>query len=70
MCIFFQSLTSRESVKEQFAWRHYYWYLTDEGIAYLREQLNLPPEIVPSTIKSKPREARGGVGERIPRGPG
>ena len=63
-----KSLASRELVKEQFAWRHYYWYLTDDGITYLREQLNLPPEIVPATIKSKPREVRPGL-ERIPRGP-
>ena len=26
------SLKSRGYVKEQFAWRHYYWYLTNEGI--------------------------------------
>lgn len=27
-----QSFKSKEFVKEQFAWRHYYWYLTNEGI--------------------------------------
>ncbi|CAB3408648.1 unnamed protein product [Caenorhabditis bovis] len=53
-----KSLASRELVKEQFAWRHYYWYLTDEGITYLREYLALPVEIVPQTIKQKPREVR------------
>ena len=26
-----QSLTSRGLVKQQFAWRHYYWVLTNEG---------------------------------------
>ena len=46
-----QSLTSRGYVKERFAWRHYYWYLTNEGIQYLREYLHLPPEIVPATLK-------------------
>ncbi|KYO41750.1 40S ribosomal protein S10 [Alligator mississippiensis] len=30
-----QSLKSRGYVKEQFAWRHFYWYLTNEGIQYL-----------------------------------
>ena len=45
------SLKSRGYVKEQFAWRHYYWYLTNEGIQYLRDYLHLPPEIVPSTLK-------------------
>ena len=37
------SLKSRGYVKEQFAWRHYYWYLTNEGIGYLRNYLHLPP---------------------------
>lgn len=46
-----QSLKSRNYVKEQFAWRHYYWYLTNEGIQYLRDYLHLPPEIVPPTLK-------------------
>jgi small subunit ribosomal protein S10e len=54
------SLKSRGYVKEQFAWRHYYWYLTNEGIVYLRNYLHLPPEIVPSTLKrsSRPEDAR------------
>ncbi|RNA03005.1 40S ribosomal S10b [Brachionus plicatilis] len=54
-----QSLNSRGYVTERFAWQHYYWYLTNEGIQYLREYLHLPPEIVPSTLKkpTKP-EAR------------
>uniref|UniRef100_A0A914X9A8 Plectin/S10 N-terminal domain-containing protein n=1 Tax=Plectus sambesii TaxID=2011161 RepID=A0A914X9A8_9BILA len=54
-----KSLTSREYCKEQFAWRHHYWYLTNEGINYLRDYLHLPQEIVPATVKQKPRgEAR------------
>merc|ERR1712235_177128 len=53
------SLKSRGYVTEQFAWRHYYWYLTNEGIQYLRDYLHLPPEIVPSTLKRQaPRETR------------
>ena len=62
-----QSLKSRGYVKEQFAWRHYYWYLTNEGIQYLRDYLHLPPEIVPSTLKRQMRpDARpgGDRGER------
>ena len=50
-----QSLRSRGYVKEQFAWRHFYWYLTNEGIEYLRRYLHLPPEIVPSTLKRQTR---------------
>eukprot|EP01006_Ploeotia_vitrea_P031315 TRINITY_DN63632_c3_g1_i1.p1 TRINITY_DN63632_c3_g1~~TRINITY_DN63632_c3_g1_i1.p1 ORF type:complete len:160 (-),score=24.72 TRINITY_DN63632_c3_g1_i1:373-816(-) len=48
-----QSMTARELVKEQFAWRHYYWYLTNEGIQYLRDYLHLPSSIVPATLKAK-----------------
>merc|ERR1712072_1055336 len=51
------SLKSRGYVKEQFAWRYYYWYLTNEGIQYLRDFLHLPAEIVPSTLKRQMREA-------------
>ncbi|EEC20437.1 40S ribosomal protein S10 [Ixodes scapularis] len=51
-----QSLRSRGYVKEQFAWRHYYWYLTNEGIQYLRDFLHLPPEIVPATLKKQSRQ--------------
>lgn len=60
-----QSLKSRGYVKEQFAWRHFYWYLTNEGIQYLRDFLHLPPEIVPPTLKrqvktdsARPRTAK------------
>ncbi|XP_071831323.1 small ribosomal subunit protein eS10-like [Apostichopus japonicus] len=62
-----QSLKSRGYVKEQFAWRHYYWYLTNEGIQYLRETLNLPPEIVPTTLK---RQARPETTRPRPKGQG
>merc|ERR1712116_43366 len=50
-----QSLKSRGYVRENFAWRHYYWYLTNEGIQYLRDYLHLPPEIVPATLKRQAR---------------
>lgn len=45
------SLKSRGYVKETFAWRHFYWYLTNEGIVYLRDFLRLPPEIVPASLQ-------------------
>lgn len=45
------SLKSKGCVKETFAWRHFYWYLTNEGIVYLREYLHLPPEIVPASLQ-------------------
>lgn len=46
-----QSLTSRGYVKTQFAWQHYYYTLTNEGIEYLKEYLHLPSEIVPAMFK-------------------
>lgn len=62
------SLKSRDFVKETFNWNHFYWYLTDEGIEYLREYLHLPPGIVPNTLKKAParpaRAEEGGRGER------
>merc|ERR1712110_436788 len=67
------SLKSRGYVTESFSWQWYYWYLTNEGIAYLREYLHLPAEIVPATLKQSRRPAsRGGRedGERGGKGEG
>merc|ERR1712002_959207 len=66
-----QSLKSRGYVRENFAWRHYYWYLTNEGIQYLRDFLHLPPEIVPATLRkaTKPSESRS-FSQRDQRGGG
>eukprot|EP00941_MAST-03F_sp_MAST-3F-sp1_P000897 g897.t1 len=47
------SLKSRGYVRETFNWQWFYWYLTDEGIEYLREYLHLPAEIVPATLKKQ-----------------
>ncbi|ELW64082.1 40S ribosomal protein S10 [Tupaia chinensis] len=38
-----QSLKSQDCMKEQFAWRHFYWYLTNEGIQYLCNYHHLHP---------------------------
>ena len=74
-----QSLKSRGFVKETFSWQWYYWYLTNEGINFLREYLHLAEEVVPSTMKkarlpSRPssfrgsdRGDRGDRGDRPPR---
>merc|ERR1711898_38122 len=56
------SLKSRGFVTEKFSWQWYYWYLTNEGIEYLREYLHLPAEIVPATLKKTSRPAARGVG--------
>lgn len=54
-----QSFKSKEYVRETFAWMHYYWYLTNEGIEFLRGYLNLPSEIVPATLKKQAKPAGG-----------
>lgn len=72
-----QSLTSKGFVKTQFSWQWYYYTITDEGLAYLREWLHLPAEIVPITHTKPARPAgrpagygagREGGAYRAPRG--
>jgi len=70
-----QSLKSRGYVTENFSWQWYYWYLTNEGIEYLREFLHLPADVVPNTLKktarppsSRPSGDRPERGERGERG--
>lgn len=57
-----QSMKSRGYVKEQFAWRHYYWYLTNEGIQYLRDYLHLPSQTLPETLRKVDPGKRAGGG--------
>lgn len=67
-----KSLKSREYVRETFSWQYYYYYLTDEGIEYLRSFLNLPSTVKPTTLNPPPRpQARAALrGDRPPRGGG
>ncbi|KAG7263278.1 hypothetical protein CRUP_028186 [Coryphaenoides rupestris] len=58
------SLKSRGYVKETFTWRHFYWYLSNEGIVYLRDYLHLPAEIVPASLQ---RVKRSGATLPVPR---
>ncbi|KAJ7428609.1 40S ribosomal protein S10 [Pitangus sulphuratus] len=51
------SLHSRGLVRQTAAWRHLYWYLTDAGIAHLRQYLRLPPDVVPRSLQRIPRPA-------------
>ncbi|XP_068179661.1 plectin-like isoform X2 [Antennarius striatus] len=51
------SLKSKGYVKETFAWRHFYWYLTNEGIVYLRDYLHLPAEIIPASLQRVRKQA-------------
>ncbi|XP_048538221.1 uncharacterized protein LOC125517045 [Triticum urartu] len=43
-----QSFKSKEYVRETFSWQHYYWYLANDDIEFLRTFLNLSSEIVPN----------------------
>lgn len=45
------SLKSKGYVRETFAWKHAYYYLTNEGTVYLRNYLHLPPEIMPAPLQ-------------------
>lgn len=52
------SLKSKGYVRKTFAWKHAYYYLTNDGIAYLRDYLHLPPEIMPATLRHPASSAR------------
>lgn len=61
-----QSLTSKGYVKTQFSWQYYYYTLTDEGVEFLRSELNIPEGILPLTrLKGAPAERP----QRASRGP-
>lgn len=53
-----KSLKSKGHVRETFSWQYYYYYLTDEGIEYLRSFLNLPSNIKPTTLNPPVRQNR------------
>lgn len=53
------SLKSRGYVAEQFSWQHYYYFLTDEGILFLRSYLHLPETVVPLTIAKATARSAG-----------
>lgn len=65
-----KSLKSRGYVTEEFNWQFHYYYLTDEGILFLRNYLHMPESVVPATIaKATTRQARPerAEGDRRPR---
>jgi len=50
-----KSLCSRNYVSEKFNWQWHYYFLTNEGIDYLRDVLHLPATVFPSTLtKQRP----------------
>lgn len=70
-----KSLVSRNLVVEEFNWQIYYFFLNEEGIAYLRGYLNIPEGVVPDTVAKAtvpaaraPRAAAGEEGAAGARG--
>jgi small subunit ribosomal protein S10e len=59
-----QSFASKGYCNETYNWGWFYYYLTNEGISYLREYLNVPEEFMPGTLKKVRNVAR----ERMPAG--
>ncbi|XP_049294917.1 40S ribosomal protein S10-like [Anopheles funestus] len=57
-----KSLVSKQYVKENYCWNHFYWTLNNEGIIYLRGYLHLPSQLVPSTLINHRREVPKVVG--------
>merc|ERR1712000_568385 len=51
-----RALKSRGLIKEQFAWRHFYWFLNDAGVAFMRKYLFLADNVVPNTQRKPEKE--------------
>jgi small subunit ribosomal protein S10e len=62
-----RSFRSKGYVNETFNWQYYYWYLTNEGIEYLRTYLALPADLIPATLKQPAVQSRP-TGAPEPRG--
>ena len=60
-----RSLTSRAYCTEIYNWRWHYYFLTNEGIEFLRQELHLPAQVFPQTLtKKSPTRSSGGDGDR------
>ncbi len=66
-----RSLISRKFATEIFKWQWHYYFLTPEGIQYLRDYLGLPNTVIPNTYKvnepneeEQKEEGEEGEGER------
>jgi len=53
-----KSMVSQAKVVEKFNWQWYYYFLNNEGIEFLRAELNLAPQACPATLtkQTKPRQ--------------
>ncbi len=53
-----KSFNSKGYLTHQYNWGYFYYYLTNDGIEYLRQYLALPADIVPATLKSAAKAPR------------
>merc|ERR1719316_1930111 len=51
-----KSLLSRDLVTMKFNWQWFYYFLNDDGIEYLRQQLFLPANVMPDTLTKQTRQ--------------
>lgn len=58
-------LASRDACVPSLRRQWYYWYLTPEGIDYLRKYLNLPAEVIPETLKKAAVTRASGFGRGV-----
>eukprot|EP01015_Nassula_variabilis_P032490 TRINITY_DN75_c1_g1_i1.p3 TRINITY_DN75_c1_g1~~TRINITY_DN75_c1_g1_i1.p3 ORF type:complete len:121 (-),score=31.53 TRINITY_DN75_c1_g1_i1:57-419(-) len=54
-----KSLKSRDHVELVYNWRHYYYFLKNPGVEYLRKELGIVEEVVPITHKKTTKNYRG-----------
>lgn len=48
-----KSLESREYVRDTYAWRHHYYFLTEKGENFIRSELDLTDDIKPTPFTKK-----------------
>merc|ERR1719335_824382 len=58
-----KSLESKGMVTSKFNWQWFYYFLSDEGIEYLRGELHLPAQVFPATLTKQSRPQRAGVSD-------
>jgi small subunit ribosomal protein S10e len=55
-----KSMVSQDKVVEKFNWQWFYYFLTNEGIEFLRAELNLPAQVMPATLTKQTKARQGG----------
>lgn len=63
-----KSLLSKNLVTTCYNWQQHYYFLTNEGIEYLRDFLHFPATVFPATLTKKSSPKTPGVSQRMERG--